>query len=124
MTNHSFTQMQCLHAIANWDKEPFTPLQLSSLLLHFTADGRSNDSYEYGESDIQSFILHTLSELQDNTEQFNFTQDIISFITKHPYYHNNDGNHTEDEQNDANTFDISDPNGDYERLIITIQGIA
>lgn len=59
---HSFTTLQILHAIANWSLEPFTITELDALLKHFLPD-TDNASYEYGQSDIESFILETLSDI-------------------------------------------------------------
>ena len=61
----TFTTLQVLQAIAYWPHEPFSPKELYFLLHYFlnkelTLD---NGSYEYGENDIESFILETLSEM-------------------------------------------------------------
>lgn len=61
----TFTTLQVLQAIAYWPHEPFSLKELNFLLHYFlnkelTLD---NGSYEYGENDIESFILETLSEM-------------------------------------------------------------
>ena len=59
----SFTVLQIIHCIANWKLEPFTLEELNLLLVHFVPD-TDNPSYQYGQDDIESFILETLSELE------------------------------------------------------------
>ena len=61
--NYSFTTMQCIHAIANWKLQPFTLPELNYLLKFFAPDS-DNASYEYGQNDIESFILETLSDME------------------------------------------------------------
>ena len=60
MTNLKFTRSQILNAIKNWKHEPFTPKELTFLNKSFT-----KESYTYGENDIESLILETLSELDN-----------------------------------------------------------
>ena len=60
----SFTKLQILRAIANWQHEPFTLEELNFLLQYlFPDEDCSNCSYNYGEDDIESFILEILSEI-------------------------------------------------------------
>jgi hypothetical protein len=63
---YSFTTLQILQAIAYWPHEPFTLKELDFLLKHFLNKDLTldNGSYEYGENDIESFILEILSELE------------------------------------------------------------
>ena len=63
----SFTQLEILTAIANWKHEPFTLPELNFLLKEFTFTDYINDnpSFEYGEDDIESYILEILSEFED-----------------------------------------------------------
>lgn len=58
--------------------------------------------------------------------QINFTQDLRKFITEHPYWKQSEGTYHDESgtEHDRETFDISDPNGDYERVTIRIQYIA
>lgn len=63
---YSFTKLQILNAIAHWDLEPFTLEELNFLLKYFNpSDYLDNCSYEYGENDIQSYILEVLSEIDN-----------------------------------------------------------
>lgn len=63
----SFTRLQILTTIANWDKEPFTLNELNFLLKYFNpADyPNNNPSYAYGLDDIESYILEILSEIDN-----------------------------------------------------------
>ena len=58
------------------------------------------------------------------TTQEQFLNDLQQYILNHPYYKQSEGTHQPDTSNDRETFEIHDPNGDYERVTITIQGIA
>ena len=62
-TNYSFTVLEILHAIATWNKEPFTLWELNFLLKYFCGEFTDNASYQYGQDDIESFILEILSEV-------------------------------------------------------------
>ena len=62
--HYTFTKLQILMAIATWQLEPFTLEELNFLLQYlFPDEDYSNCSYEYGEDDIESFILEILSEI-------------------------------------------------------------
>lgn len=83
--NYSFTTMQCIHTIANWKLQPFTLPELNYLLKFFAPD-KDNASYEYGQNDIESFILETLSDMELPAADTLFIQDLHNFITTHPYF--------------------------------------
>ena len=64
--DYSFTQMQCLNAIAYWPYQKFNRAELDYLLKQFTSEtDADNASYTYGQNDIYSYILEVLSE-KDN----------------------------------------------------------
>lgn len=63
--DYNFTTLEILTTIANWPLEPFTLEELDLLLKHFLPEDNyinDNPSYTYGENDIQSFILHILTD--------------------------------------------------------------
>lgn len=63
-TNFTFTTMQILYRIANWDLEPFTLEELNFLLQQFLPATPVANWY-YGEPSIDSLILETLSQLNN-----------------------------------------------------------
>lgn len=65
-TDYQFTQTEILNKIGNWELEPFTLPELNFLLKRFTFTDHQSDnpSFTFGENDIESFILETLSEME------------------------------------------------------------
>ena len=63
---YNFTLTAIITKIANWELEPFTLEEQTALLKHFTSTNYPNDnpSFTFGEDDIESFILETLSNLE------------------------------------------------------------
>ena len=124
MSNYSFTQTEILTAIANWSLEPFTLEELNFLLKKFTFTDypKDNADISYGENNIESLILETLSEMDiEEQSQESFIEDLESYITKHPYFLEIEGTKTNlDPSEDRIEFETHDPDGDYERVIITI----
>ena len=124
MSNYSFTQTEILTAIANWSLEPFTLEELNFLLKKFTFTDypKDNADISYGENNIESLILETLSEMDiEEQSQESFIEDLESYITKHPYFLEIEGTKTNlDPSEDRIEFETHDLDGDYERVIITI----
>lgn len=58
--------------------------------------------------------------------QEQFLKELNQFITQHPYYIANEGTFTEHlpQNPDAASYNISDPDGDYEEIKIRIIHIA
>lgn len=65
MKMFKFTTLQVLQAVAYWPHQPFTKRELNLLLRYFLNKDLTldNGSYEYGENNINSFILEILSEI-------------------------------------------------------------
>jgi hypothetical protein len=63
--NTQFTLTEIITKIANWNLQPFTLTELTFLLKHFTstANPKTNTIFIFGENDIESLILETLSEI-------------------------------------------------------------
>lgn len=63
MADTTFTQQQLIFNTINWDTlhpkyDKLTPTEIKFLINHFL----TKTTFTYGESDITSFILETLSE--------------------------------------------------------------
>lgn len=61
---YQFTTSEILYKVANWELEPFTLEELNSLIF-FLAPSQYDFTvikYYYAENDIESFILHIISE--------------------------------------------------------------
>lgn len=63
--DYHFTQTEILNKIGNWELEPFTLAELTYLLKQFTFTDyqKDNPTFTFGENDIESLILETLSEM-------------------------------------------------------------
>ena len=61
--------------------------------------------------------------MQNSTQQ-EFLTDLQEFITQHPHYIQNDGIRAENKYQNKETITISDPDGDYEQITITISLIS
>ena len=63
-TDFGFTLTEIITKIAHWELEPLTLEEQSALLKHFTSTDypKDNPSFTFGENDIESLILETLSE--------------------------------------------------------------
>lgn len=57
-------------------------------------------------------------------EQTQFLLDLNKFITEHPHYIKNEGLTEQLPSEDRTVHGIHDPNGDYERISISIAKIA
>lgn len=120
--NYSFTQTEILTAIANWKQEPFTLQELNFLLNEFTFTDYPQDNADisFGENDIESLILHRLSEMDiEEPTQEQFVDNIKNFITNQEHYKEFSVT-TKKHVTDQYKFETHDPDGDYERVIITI----
>ena len=56
--------------------------------------------------------------------QEKFLNDLQSFILNHPYYQAQEGTQETLENQDKVTYDISDPDGNYEAIAISINLIS
>ena len=60
----TFTSTQLINQINNWALEPLTE-QEKQYLLSFA---QSQDTFEYGEDDIESLLLEALSDMEDSID--------------------------------------------------------
>lgn len=58
------------------------------------------------------------------TEQEQFMEDLAQFISNHEYYKSNEGSEIHTPSEDKVDYEISDPDGHFERLIIRLIGIS
>ena len=119
--DYSFTQTEILTAIANWKQEPFTLHELNFLLKEFTFTDypKDNADISFGENDIESLILHRLSEMDiEEPTQEQFVDNIKNFITNLEHY--KEFSVLAESDTDQYVFETHDLDGDYERVVITI----
>lgn len=68
--------------------------------------------------------MKTQAKIKPLSPQEQFLKDIEQAITRHPYYDVNLGETEHKPKEDQITMEVHDPNGEYERIKITIDLIA
>lgn len=70
---------------------------------------------------LDNLTPEIFSHIENPMTQQQFLNDLQSFITDHPYFQICQGTLTENQHQDQTQINMSDPDGDYEEVNITIK---